>query len=123
MPPPDARGPGGATFFSTGDGPTTFRFNPRNANDIFSEFFGFSSPFGGMGGRGQRFSSSIFGDDIFASFGGGDDGGGGVGGSMHRHASRKAPPIERQLPCSLEELYKGTTKKMKISRQVTDIRG
>ncbi|XP_038902656.1 dnaJ protein homolog 1-like [Benincasa hispida] len=122
VPPPDAGGPGGATFFSTGDGPTTFRFNPRNANDIFSEFFGFSSPFGGMGGgRGQRFSSSIFGDDIFASFAGGD--GETVGSSMSRHASRKAPSIERQLPCSLEELYKGTTKKMKISRQVTDIRG
>ncbi|XP_061341532.1 uncharacterized protein LOC133287868 isoform X6 [Gastrolobium bilobum] len=49
MPPPDA---GGASFFHTGDGPTTFRFNPRNADDIFSEFFGFSSPFGGMGGGG-----------------------------------------------------------------------
>ena len=49
VPPPDA---GGHTFFQTGDGPTTFRFNPRNADDIFAEFFGFSSPFGG-GGRGS----------------------------------------------------------------------
>ncbi|XP_027338556.1 dnaJ homolog subfamily B member 13-like isoform X2 [Abrus precatorius] len=49
VPPPDA---GGATFFQSGDGPTTFRFNPRNANDIFAEFFGYSSPFGGMGGGG-----------------------------------------------------------------------
>ncbi|XP_022140635.1 dnaJ homolog subfamily B member 13-like [Momordica charantia] len=122
VPPPDAGWPGGASFFSTGDGPTTFRFNPRNANDIFSEFFGFSSPFGGMGGRGQRFSSGIFGDGIFASFG--DGGGDGGGGSMApRHASRKAPPIERHLLCSLEELYNGTTKKMKISREITDIRG
>ena len=53
VPPPGAggAGPGGATFFSTGgDGPTMFRFNPRNAEDIFAEFFGGSSPFGGMGG-------------------------------------------------------------------------
>ncbi|GLT71765.1 hypothetical protein SLA2020_437610 [Shorea laevis] len=124
VPPPGggaAAGPGGAQFFSTGDGPTMFRFNPRSANDIFAEFFGFSSPFGGMGGggggmRGSRFSSGIFGDDIFASFGEG-------GGSMNQGASRKAPPIENRLPCSLEELCKGTTKKMKISREIADISG
>ncbi|CAH8362578.1 unnamed protein product [Eruca vesicaria subsp. sativa] len=49
VPPPDA---GGATYFSTGDGPTSFRFNPRNADDLFAEFFGFSSPFDGGGERG-----------------------------------------------------------------------
>ncbi|PON97832.1 Terminal organelle assembly protein [Trema orientale] len=128
MPPPDAGGPGGASFFSTGDGPTTFRFNPRNANDIFAEFFGFSGPFGGLGGmggggggsgmRGSRFSSGIFGDNIYGSFG---EGGG--GGAMNYGAPRKAPPIENRLPCSLEELYKGTTKKMKISREIVDASG
>lgn len=85
-------------------------------------FFGFSRPFGGMGGagggmRGTRFSSGIFGDDMFGSFG---DGG---GGSMHQSGPRKAPAIENKLPCSLEELYKGTTKKMKISREIVDISG
>lgn len=140
VPPPGAggSGPGGATFFSTGgDGPTVFRFNPRNAEDIFAEFFGGSSPFGGMGGAGMggsgmgggmpgmrtggtRFSSSIFGDDIFGSaFGGGPDGHG-----MHTGGRPvKAPAIERKLPCSLEELYKGTTKKMKISREIADASG
>lgn len=117
VPPPDAGGPGGASFFSTGDRSSTFRFNPRNAEDIYAEFFGSSIPFGGMGG-GPRFSSSIFGDDIFTSF---REGG---GGSMnHQAASRKAPPIENRLPCSLEDLYKGTTKKMKISREVSDTTG
>jgi len=33
---------------------------------------------------------------------------------------RKAPTIERQLNCTLEDLYTGTTKKMKITRQVVD---
>lgn len=126
MPPPDAGGPSGTTFFSTGEGPTTCRFNPRNADDIFAEFFGFSSPFGGMGRmgggggggmRGSRFSNSIFGDDIFSSFG---EGG---GGSAYQYAPRKAPPIENRLPCSLEDLYKGTTKKMKISREIADVSG
>lgn len=117
MPPPDAGGSGGASFFSTGDRSTTFRFNPRNAEDIYAEFFGSASPFGGMGGA-PRFPTSIFGDDIFTSF---REGG---GGSMnHQAASRKAPPIENKLPCSLEDLYKGTTKKMKISREVSDTSG
>ncbi|KAJ8549533.1 hypothetical protein K7X08_033240 [Anisodus acutangulus] len=128
VPPPDAGagGLGGATFFQTGEGPNVFRFNPRNANDIFAEFFGFSSPFGGggiggggMGGggsgmRGTRFSSSMFGDDIFSSFG---------EGRPMSSGPRKAPLIERRLPCSLEELYKGTTKKMKISREIADASG
>ncbi|EEF50817.1 dnaJ homolog subfamily B member 13 [Ricinus communis] len=120
VPPPDAGGPGGATFFSTGDGPTTFRFNPRNANDIFAEFFGFSSPFGGMGGgSGMRGGSArsfggMFGDDIFSSFG---------DGRPMSSAPRKAPAIENTLPCTLEELYRGTTKKMKISREIADASG
>ncbi|GAB2298640.1 hypothetical protein Dimus_032710 [Dionaea muscipula] len=133
MPPPDAGGPGsgGSTFFQTGEGPNVFRttFNPRNANDIFTEFFGFSSPFSGMSGMGggtsgggpmgggmkggSRFNS-MFGDDIFTSFG---------DARPMSSGPRKAHPIESPLPCSLEELYKGTTKKMKISREIADASG
>lgn len=122
VPPPDATG-GGATYFSTGGGGTPFTFNPRNADDIFAEFFGFRG-MGGGGGGGTRFSSSMFGDNmggfdnIFSSYGTGAGGGGG-GGSV----TRKQAPIERNLPCTLEELYKGTTKKMKISRDIADISG
>lgn len=119
MPPPDAGGYGGASFFQTGDGPTVFRFNPRNANDIFAEFFGFSSPFGGMGSSGSGMRSSrpfggMFGDDIFSSFG---------EGRPMNQGPRKPPPIEKTLPCTLEELYKGTTKKMRISREIMDASG
>uniref|UniRef100_A0A1J3K9L5 DnaJ-like protein subfamily B member 13 n=1 Tax=Noccaea caerulescens TaxID=107243 RepID=A0A1J3K9L5_NOCCA len=134
VPPPNAGGGpgGGASYFSAGEGPSSFRFNPRNADDIFAEFFGFSTPFGGGssgggGGGGQRFSSRMFGgDDMYASFG---EGGGGGGGSMHHHhhhhhgGARKVAPIENKLPCSLEDLYKGTTKKMKISREIVDVSG
>ncbi|KZV22501.1 dnaJsubfamily B member 13 [Dorcoceras hygrometricum] len=118
MPSPDAAGPGGATFFQTD--PNMFRFNPRNANDIFAEFFGSSSPFGGMGSDngtrgGLRFSSSMFGDNIFSSFGGDS--------RPMSSGPRKAPPIEQTLACSLEELYKGSTRKMKISREIADASG
>ncbi|XP_058110220.1 uncharacterized protein LOC131253288 [Magnolia sinica] len=118
--------PGAASGFSTsgGGGPTMFKFNPRSPDDIFSEFFGFSSPFGDIGGsRGAggsvRFPRSIFGEDIFASF----TSGGGGGGEASTNVLRKGAPIERTLPCSLEDLYKGTTKKMKISRDVIDANG
>ncbi|KAJ4880477.1 DNAJ heat shock family protein [Raphanus sativus] len=121
VPPPNAGG--GASSFSTGDGPLPFRFNPRSADDLLAEIFGFSNPFGGSGG--QRFSSRMFGDDMYASFG--EVGGGGGGGSMHHHhhhgAARKVAPIESKLPCSLEDLYKGTTKKMKIIRDIVDVSG
>ncbi|XP_058750307.1 uncharacterized protein LOC131623318 [Vicia villosa] len=122
--PSQEGGAGGASFFQTGDGATTFRFNPRNADDIFAEFFGFSSPFGGMsnGGSGgmrggSRSFGGMFGDDMFSSF---DDGG---SRTIHRQGPRKAANIENRLPCSLEELYKGTTKKMKISREIADASG
>lgn len=119
VPPPGA---GGFSASPDGGGPNMFRFNPRSADDIFSEFFGFSSPFGGMGdmggrGPGPSFGRGVFGDDIFASFR--NASGDGPSGSV----PRKAPAIERTLPCSLEDLYKGTTKKMKISREVSDATG
>ncbi|KAH6773671.1 DNAJ heat shock family protein [Perilla frutescens var. hirtella] len=117
-PQPDSGGPGGgATYFQSGDGPNVFRFNPRNADDIFAEFFGFSTPFGGSGMRGgsRSFGGSMFGDhDIFSSF---------SDGRTMSSGPRKAPPIEQKLPCSLEELYKGATKRMKISREIYDASG
>ncbi|GMH22993.1 hypothetical protein Nepgr_024836 [Nepenthes gracilis] len=124
VPPPGA---GGFPGSSDGGGVfTSFRFNPRSADDIFSEFFGSSSPFGAMGmgdmggsragGPSGPFARSMFGDDIFAQFRGG--GGGGEGSAV-----RKAAAIERTLHCSLDDLYKGTTKKMKISRDVSDASG
>ncbi|KAE9620629.1 hypothetical protein Lal_00019445 [Lupinus albus] len=119
VPPPDAGG-SGSTYFSTGDIPGSFRFNPRNADDIFAEFFGFSSPFGGRGGGSgmrSRFSGGMFGDDMFGPFGEG----GGI--HMSQGAHRKAPPIENKLTCTLEEIYRGTTKKMKIHREIADATG
>ncbi|KAL8151092.1 hypothetical protein V2J09_020900 [Rumex salicifolius] len=115
VPPPGASGDGGGfSHFSAGDGKSSFRFNPRNAEDIFADFFGSSSPFGGMGfgGGGSNMGTGMNGSNygMFSSFGN--------GGSMNHGGARKAPPIQKNLACSLEDLYKGTTKKMKIHREV-----
>ncbi|KAI3452798.1 hypothetical protein Pfo_009461 [Paulownia fortunei] len=79
-----------------GGGGRGFKFSPRDAEDIFEEFFG-----GLDVGKGKS------------------TGGGGGGGGM----LKKAAVMESKLPCSLEELYKGSRRKMKISRIVLDVSG
>ncbi|XP_050364554.1 uncharacterized protein LOC126783178 isoform X1 [Argentina anserina] len=112
MPPP---GSGGFPF----GGGSSKGFNPRNAEDIFAEFFG-STPFGfgsSGPGRSSRFSSD--GGAMFGGFGGSND-----FRSYHENLTPKKPPaVESKLPCSLEELYSGSTRKMKISRTVVDANG
>ncbi|XP_048227636.1 dnaJ homolog subfamily B member 1 isoform X2 [Ricinus communis] len=115
MPPPGSGG------FSPGNGSGggSSGFNPRNAEDIFAEFFG-SSPFGfgsSGPGRSMRFQSD---GGMFGGFGGSEN--------LFRTYSegtvpRKPAPVESKLPCSLEELYSGSTRKMKISRTVVDGHG
>ncbi|XP_043700517.1 dnaJ homolog subfamily B member 1 [Telopea speciosissima] len=117
---------GGSGFpFGGGNsgGPNDFMFNPRNAEDIFAEFFG-NSPFGfGSSGPGRSMRFQSDGGGIFNGFGGTENHfrtySEGVGGGM----PRKPPPVESKLPCSLEELYTGSTRKMKISRKVVDVSG
>ncbi|XP_042498369.1 dnaJ homolog subfamily B member 4 [Macadamia integrifolia] len=125
---PGSSGGGGGGFpFGGGSsgGPNDFMFNPRNAEDIFAEFFG-SSPFGfGSTGPGRSMRFQSDGGGIFNGFGGTENHfrtyseGVGPGGGM----PRKPPPVESKLPCSLEELYTGSTRKMKISRKVVDVNG
>lgn len=110
MPP---TGPGGpSSFFSSGAGPGGFQFNPRNADDIFADFFGFSGMGGGRdAGGGSRFAGSTFSDHLLRTAFGGD------AGPQRPH---KAAPIEKRLAVSLVDLYTGATKKMKISREIAD---
>ncbi|KAG2585914.1 dnaJ homolog subfamily B member 1-like [Panicum virgatum] len=118
QPPPGAGGPGASPFFPGGAHPTSFHFNPRSADDIFKEFFGFSG-MGGMGGmRGEPvFQRSMFGNEYFPSRYGGE------GSTSMQQPVHKAAPIENRLPVSLADLYKGVTKKMKISRETMDAYG
>jgi len=109
-------------FRSGGSGGTTFHFTPRNAEDIFAQFFGggmggmggFSRPRGGTGFSGSDEDEGM--EDIFGNLGG-------AFGGRRQTGPRKAPPIKRSFACTLEELYTGCTKRMKITKTLTDDSG
>lgn len=71
-----------------------------NADKVFRDFFGGDNPF-------QEFYDRVDGDMHM-----------GFGGLHGRGAKKQDPPIERELALSLEEVFHGCTKKMKISRRV-----
>mmetsp|Transcript_4733 Transcript_4733/g.11821 ORF Transcript_4733/g.11821 Transcript_4733/m.11821 type:complete len:282 (-) Transcript_4733:89-934(-) len=106
-------------------------FNMRNPEDIFKEFFGGNSPFGGMGGGPFGGMGGM--EDFMGSFSSGGAGGmpqmfstGSRGPGLdpfRRGRSGKAPAIEKQLPCTLEDLYLGKSRKMKITRTLYDPSG
>ncbi|KAI8331933.1 hypothetical protein BC941DRAFT_403260 [Chlamydoabsidia padenii] len=121
--------PGGFSFTSSGGGGG---YHPSSADDIFKHFFtafggaddlgggggggmpGFS--FQSMGGGGRPKSSSRFGQQQQQGFG---DFGGGFGSE----ADQKPPAIKRPLPVTLEALYTGTTKRLKVTRKQPDASG
>jgi len=105
--------PPAASTHGAGAGVHRFRFNTRSAEEIFSEIFG-----GGFAGAGPRTPGGGV-PSGFPMFGGAA----GAGEASSAASQRKAPPIERPLACTLEDLYKGATKKMKISRDVLDATG
>ncbi|KAF1933725.1 DnaJ-domain-containing protein [Didymella exigua CBS 183.55] len=115
-------GGGARTYhFSTGGGGAN-GFNFSNPESIFSEFLRGSG--GGMGGD----------DDDLGGFGGFGMGGmpGGMGGSRGGRGpggrfsgGRRAPEpevtvVEKPLAVTLEEMFNGTTKKLKIKRKTYD---
>ncbi|GKT28058.1 Chaperone protein dnaJ [Aduncisulcus paluster] len=88
------------TFSSFG---TPFTFTTSDAFDIFSDFFGHSDP-----------------SDFFTSaqMGGMESAFGGSGFRARATRPHQPPPIVRDLTCSLEELFSGATKHIKITKKV-----
>ena len=117
------KGGAGAGF---GNG-TSYTFS-GDPHKIFTQFFGPGvNPFEDM--MGGSFSRGNGGGTSFASFS--TSGMPGFvdfsqmtgGGSGFNPAPRQDPPIEHTVNLSLEELYSGCTKKMKISRNVSTADG
>ncbi|KAJ5986489.1 DnaJ domain protein Psi [Penicillium sp. IBT 35674x] len=113
-------GGGARTFhFSTGPGGGGgFRF--RNENDIFTEF---AKATGGGGGGGLD-------DDIFSMLNGGMGGfsrgrasGGGFSQKPRRAPTPEPTVVETDLVLTLEEIFKGTTKKVKTKSKAFDASG
>lgn len=125
-------GGGTRTFhFSTG-GNGSKAYNFTNPEDIFTEFMRSGGGGGGMHGGAVGGDDDDFGFFSSSSFGPG--GGGPRPGRTRARSSFAEPPrnreptpevttVERPLPLSLEELYNGTTKKMKIKRKTFDETG
>lgn len=94
----------------------SFRFNPRDAEDIYEELFGSESNnnSGGQRGNNHNIRGYSHREGLFRN---GNCSSTASGGAAE---FKKAPAVENLLPCSLEEIYKGAKKKMRISRNVYD---
>lgn len=114
---PGMGGGGARSFhFSTGGGPGggAGGFSFSNPDSIFADFFK-------QGGAGMGDD-----DDVFAQFTGGGGSGGGrprfreSGGGRRRARTPEVTTVEKPLPVSLEDLFRGVDKKMKIKRKTYD---
>ncbi|XP_041449827.1 dnaJ protein homolog 1 isoform X2 [Drosophila obscura] len=93
-----------ASFFDMGD-----NLFDKNVFDLDTEPDFFSSPFGGIGSRhglGSAFRSHSF--NVHTPF---------------KKEQKQDPPVEHDLYVTLEEIYHGCVKKMKISRRVVQADG
>ena len=112
---PAGNAPGGFTY--------EFRGDPR---EIFSRMFGGDNPFGNMfsGGSSTMFMQHDGGEEDmdYTPFGGFSGlsfmQGGNSGGMSTRLKRPRDPSIQHDVSVSLDELYTGCTKKLKISRRV-----
>lgn len=145
-------GAGGFNFGGGGPGGArTFRFSGGDPNDIFKAFFGTSdanafnsdddeSPFGGgnagmggfpgMGGGGGPMGGMSFMMGGMPGMGGGMGGMGGMPGMGQQQQrqtvsrpAKKADPVNYDLNVSLEDLYSGVVKKMRITKKKVDAQG
>eukprot|EP00186_Timspurckia_oligopyrenoides_P002567 CAMPEP_0182448206 /NCGR_PEP_ID=MMETSP1172-20130603/24835_1 /TAXON_ID=708627 /ORGANISM="Timspurckia oligopyrenoides, Strain CCMP3278" /LENGTH=355 /DNA_ID=CAMNT_0024644985 /DNA_START=27 /DNA_END=1091 /DNA_ORIENTATION=- len=121
--------PGTSFSFRTSGMPGGHPFDQADAQRIFESVFGSaggSSPFASFGGRsggGFGFGDEMETDDMFGGFG---NRGGFSGGrpsfrsSQKRTAEQRPEDLEYNLNVSLEEIYTGTRKKMKVTRKNQD---
>lgn len=104
-------------------GPTynyTFHGDPHA---MFAEFFGGRSPFDHFFSQNGAVDEDVDVNDPFGAFGMGRMGGfhrsfkSHAAGPHRPHEKKKDPPVVHELKVSLEEVFSGCTKKMKISRK------
>jgi len=109
-------------------GNPSFTFEFHDPRETFARFFGNSNPFASFFEPAGMFrNSSIFDDDeFFASSPFGQRPFGGMGFRSHsfneyspfKREKVQDPPVQHDLYVTLEEIYTGAVKKMKISRKI-----
>jgi DnaJ family protein B protein 4 len=139
-PPSSAGGAGGNPFASFGGGaPGGFNFSASDPNDIFASLFSQMGGGGGMpgmsgmggmpgGGGGRRGFSSFGGMPGGMNMGmdmDGDDGFSGFTSGAGRRSAPQSPrpqpsEINKPLALTLEELYTGVTKRLKLTRKLVN---
>ena len=113
-------GPGAPRFHFSTSGGGANGFNFSNPDSIFSEFLRGNG--GGMGGDDDDFGGFGFG---MGGMPGGMPGGNGRRPGARFNGGRRAPEpevtvVEKPLAVTLEEMFSGTTKKLKIKRKTYD---
>ncbi|GMF05724.1 unnamed protein product [[Candida] boidinii] len=113
-------GAGGPSFHFSSSGPGGHQFSQEDAFNMFNNFGGFGGfddIFSGAGGAGgQRFRSA--GGQSFGGMPGGMGGMGGMPGGFQQQQRQREPEIvDLNVNVSLEELYKGGVKKLKVNRK------
>ncbi|KAI9683812.1 MAG: hypothetical protein M1829_004146 [Trizodia sp. TS-e1964] len=112
MPSSFGTGGGARTFHYNMDGGTHFKFS--DPSNIFNDFFRGAGGFGGddenifqqsFGGASSRQRQSRFGDS---------------NGGTRREGTAEVTTVERPLPLTLEDIFTGTHKKMRIKRKTYD---
>lgn len=96
-----------------GGGPgRSYHFNSAQADEIFKQFFGSSNPFGSMFGDDH-------GDPFGSFFSGGSRGNSGFHFNFGGPQAPSAPePLVLNIACTLQQLFTGTTKKLKVTRNM-----
>lgn len=98
-------------------GPSNFRYNPSDADDLFAEFMASNKPYSfdqdRMHFQPRSHWTSAKNNRSEAPSASQKE------SSTRTSQLEKPPPVEKTLLCTLEELYNGTKRKMKITRNVT----
>ncbi|KAF0911558.1 hypothetical protein E2562_011186 [Oryza meyeriana var. granulata] len=118
MPPPGSQS---RTSAAAGpSGPSNFQYNPSNPDDFFSEFMASNKPYSfdqertRFQPRSQWTAGNTRSEASSASQ---------KESSTSTSQLEKPPAVEKTLLCTLEELYNGTKRKMKITRNVANTDG
>ncbi|NP_001148530.1 dnaJ subfamily B member 4 [Zea mays] len=114
MPPPGSQSRSSTTAGPSG--PSNFHYNPSDPDDFFAEFMASNKTYSFDHDR-RRFQPRSHWTSARNSRSEAPSGSQKENGASTSNIE-KPPPVEKTLLCTLEELYNGTKRKMKITRNV-----